>query len=357
MKIKTALCALAAALALSSPSAFAYKVGISLPTQNDQRWYKEGPEIAAALQKAGFETDLYYSGDGDIAIQQRHMERMVKEHCDAMIVTPVDSSGLKNALDSALKANIPVIAYDRLILGTKAVQYYVAFDSVEAGRMQGRALAWALHLDSRTKEHPASIEMFAGSPDDRNALHQWNGFMQIIGPYLDYKMLKVPSDDETLLRAQINGWNTDMALKRMYKLIGVQHYGPGKKALDGVFCASDGLADGVVTALKKTGYTKDDMPFITGMDGELSQIKGISDKERHMTILKDPRLIYPHLVATVKALSEGREPYINDDHTYNNGPKAVPAVVISPRVVDHSNYREAMIESGIFTAEQVKNGI
>ncbi len=355
--IKQALATASIALALAGIPAQAYKVGIALPTQNEQRWYKEGPEIAKALEEAGFDTELYYAGDGDLATQQRQIARMVKEKYDALIVTPVMADGLSEALKAPLKARVPVISYDRLILNSKAVSYYVAFDSVEAGRMQGRALAWALHLDSRTKEHPASIEMFAGSPDDRNALHQWNGFMQIIGPYLDYKMLKVPSDDETLLRAQINGWNTDMALKRMYKLIGAQHYGPGKKALDGVFCASDGLADGVVTALKKTGYTKDDMPFITGMDGELSQIKGISDKERHMTILKDPRLIYPHLVATVKALSEGREPYINDDHTYNNGPKAVPAVVISPRVVDHSNYREAMIESGIFTAEQVKNGI
>lgn len=203
MKIKTALCALAAALALSSPSAFAYKVGISLPTQNDQRWYKEGPEIAAALQKAGFETDLYYSGDGDIAIQQRHMERMVKEHCDAMIVTPVDSSGLKNALDSALKANIPVIAYDRLILGTKAVQYYVAFDSKDAGRIQARAISRALHLDSRNPAYPVNAEFFAGSTDDRNALLQWEGFMEVMQPFIDKKVLNVPSGDVSMGRASI----------------------------------------------------------------------------------------------------------------------------------------------------------
>jgi len=355
MKIKTALCALAAALALSSPSAFAYKVGISLPTQNDQRWYKEGPEIAAALQKAGFETDLYYSGDGDIAIQQRHMERMVKEHCDAMIVTPVDSSGLKNALDSALKANIPVIAYDRLILGTKAVQYYVAFDSKDAGRIQARAISRALHLDSRNPAYPVNAEFFAGSTDDRNALLQWEGFMEVMQPFIDKKVLNVPSGDVSMGRASIFKWSTDQALKRMDKLIGLNNYGPGKgkTKLKAVFCASDGLADGVILALRKAGYTKDDMPYITGMDAQLSQVRGIVSRERNMTVLKDPRLLYPILVEMITDLSQGKTPKTNDDHTFANGKKIVPARVLSPKLVDRSNVKTMLIESGIYTAKDV----
>ena len=114
--IKQALATASIALALAGIPAQAYKVGIALPTQNEQRWYKEGPEIAKALEEAGFDTELYYAGDGDLATQQRQIARMVKEKYDALIVTPVKADGLSEALKAPLKARVPVISYDRLIL-------------------------------------------------------------------------------------------------------------------------------------------------------------------------------------------------------------------------------------------------
>lgn len=72
-------------------------VGLSLPTQNIERWYREGPELKQELEKAGFTVELYYGGDGTPELQDRQLKRMVKDDgCGILIVVPIDSAALKD---------------------------------------------------------------------------------------------------------------------------------------------------------------------------------------------------------------------------------------------------------------------
>ena len=87
----------------------------------------------------------------------------------------------------------------------------------------------------------------------------------------------------------------------MEKLIKDQNYGPLAQKLDAVYCATDTIADGVVTALKKAGYSLTTMPFITGRDATLSQLKGIMKgevvnprnlKHRSITLITRPSYFF-----------------------------------------------------------------
>ncbi len=55
----------------------------------------------------------------------------------------------------------------------------------------------------------------------------------------------------------------------------------------------------------------------------------------------------------VDAVLGGDEPEINDDKTYDNGEKVVPAHLLEPVSVDKSNYQEILVDSGYLDAEDL----
>src|SRR5690606_9945538 len=91
----------------------------------------------------------------------------------------------------AKKQGIPVISYDRLIMNTENVDYYVTFDNFKVGVLQGQYIEEKLGL--KEGKGPFNIELFAGSPDDNNAYFFWDGAMSILKPYIDNGQLVVRS--------------------------------------------------------------------------------------------------------------------------------------------------------------------
>ena len=64
---------------------------------------------------------------------------------------------------------IPVIAYDRLIRESDAIDYYVSFDNYKVGQMQGQFVIDKFGLDLKDKSKSYNIEFTAGDPADNNA--------------------------------------------------------------------------------------------------------------------------------------------------------------------------------------------
>ena len=54
---------------------------------------------------------------------------MIADGVDLLIVAAIDGDSLSNVLGDAKDAGIPVISYDRLIMNTDAISYYVSFDN------------------------------------------------------------------------------------------------------------------------------------------------------------------------------------------------------------------------------------
>ena len=114
--------------AAASTSASGAKVGVSMPTKDLQRWNQDGANMEAELKAAGFDVDLQFASN-DVQTQVSQVENMISSGCSVLVIAAIEGSSLGEALDMAKEANIPVIAYDRLIMNHDAVSYYATFDN------------------------------------------------------------------------------------------------------------------------------------------------------------------------------------------------------------------------------------
>ena len=112
-------------------------VGVAMPTKDLQRWNQDGENMKALLEKAGYDVDLQY-GANDIATQVSQIENMIANGCKVLVIASIDGDSLGTVLAQAKEKNIPVIAYDRLIMNSDAVSYYATFDNWLVGVTQGK---------------------------------------------------------------------------------------------------------------------------------------------------------------------------------------------------------------------------
>ena len=56
----------------------------------------------------------------------------------------------------------------------------------------------------------------------------------------------------------------------------------------------------------------------------------------------------------IKALSAGDEPEVNDTETYDNGVKVVPSFLLDPVLVTKDNVQTALVDTGYYTADELK---
>jgi putative multiple sugar transport system substrate-binding protein len=113
------------------------KVGVAMPTKDLQRWNQDGANMQSELEAAGYEVDLQYASN-DVQTQVSQIENMINSGCNVIVVAAIVGSSLGVAMDMAAEINIPVIAYDRLIMNSDAVSYYATFDNYKVGQVQGQ---------------------------------------------------------------------------------------------------------------------------------------------------------------------------------------------------------------------------
>ena len=354
MKLKTtvsALCAAVLAVTCCASSAYAAKVGVSMPTQSLQRWNQDGQNMKAMLEHSGHTVDLQYAGDNDIPTQVNQIENMIASGCDILVIASIDGSALTEVLKGAKEKNIPVVAYDRLIMNSDAVSYYATFDNTRVGNLQGQYIADELDLENA--KETKYIEIFTGPTDDNNVNFFFGGAMEVLKPYIDSGKLVVKSGQTTREQCATLNWNLEEAQKRMENLISSISYGPEDVQLDAVLTQNDALACGVVNALLATGYDASNMPVITGQDCDKPAVKNIVRGYQDMSVFKDTRMLAQQVVAMVDSIDKGEKVEVNDTTTYNNGTGVIPSYLCEPIAATKDNYQALLIDSGYYKADEI----
>src|SRR5574344_2414619 len=328
------------------------KIGVSMPTKDLQRWNQDGSNMKNQLKKAGYRVDLQFANN-DIATQVSQIENMITGNCEVLVVASIDGSALKNALDAAKKKGIKVIAYDRLIMNSDAVSYYATFDNYKVGTIQGNFLVDKLGLKNRTKDNPATIELFTGSPDDNNINFFFGGAMDVLKPYFDNGTLVCKSGQTSKAQCATLNWSTEEAQKRMENLISSQGYGPKGKKLDAVYSSNDSCAMGITNALVGAGYSKDNFPLVTGQDCDITSVKHMLKGTQAITVFTDTRTLASKVVGLVDAIMQGKNPKVNDTKTYDNGTGVVPSYLCDPVFATIDNYKALLVDSGYYKADQL----
>lgn len=333
-----------AASAAAQTSASGARIGVAMPTQSSQRWIQDGSNMKQKLEALGYTVDLQYAED-DVQAQVSQLENMISSGAKCLVVAAVDSGALVNVLASAKKANIPVIAYDRLLMNTDAVSYYATFDNKGVGTAIGKYIEEKMGL--KEGKGPFNIELFAGSDDDNNAHMLNDGAMEVLNPYVKSGKLVVVSGQTDFSKITILRWSQETAQKRMEDLLSA-NYGNGKN-VDIVLSPFDGISYGIASALEGAGYkVGSKWPVITGQDAEKMAVKNIISGKQSMTIFKDTRILADKCVSMVQAVLTGSKPEINDTQSYNNGKLVVPSYLCTPVAVDKDNYKTALIDTGYY---------
>lgn len=326
-------------------------VGIAMPTKSAERWIADGNNMVDELEKLGYKTDLQY-GEDKVENQVAQIENMITKGVDTLVIASIDGSALTDVLEKAHNEDIKVIAYDRLLMNSEYVDYYATFDNFGVGVLQASYIEDKLGL--KDGEGPFNIELFGGSPDDNNALINFNGVMSVFQPYLDSDQLKVPSGQTSFNQIATLRWDGSTAQARMDNLLSANYT---DKTLDAVLSPYDPISLGIISSLKGVGYGSTDkpLPVITGQDATVAGVKSIISGEQTQTIFKDTRILAKNTIEMIEAINKDEDVPVNDTETYDNGVKVVPTYLANPVSVDIDNYKEELIDTDYYTEAELKN--
>ena len=323
------------------------KVGVSMPTKDLQRWNQDGDYMKQELEAAGYEVDLQYAAN-DVATQLSQVENMINSGCKVLVIAAIEGSSLGEALDMAEAKNIPVIAYDRLLMESDTVDYYATFDNYMVGTIQGTFVKDQLDLDNA--EGPFNLEITAGDPGDNNALFFYQGAMDVLNPYIESGKLVVVSGQTEFSDVATASWKTENSQSRAETILS-SYYADGTN-VDAWLCSNDSTALGVANALA-SNYTGT-YPIITGQDCDIANVKNMLEGKQSMSVFKDTRTLAAQVVKMVGQILKGETVDTNDTETYDNGKKVVPSYLCEPVFADADNYEKILIDSGYYKAEDLK---
>jgi D-xylose transport system substrate-binding protein len=317
----------------SSSSSNGAKIALLLPESTTARYEsKDRPAFEAKVKSLCSNCEILYSNaNNDTATQQSQAEAALTNGAKVIVLDAVDGAAAAGIAQKAKAQNVPVISYDRLILNSPAVNYYISFDNVAVGRLQGTALLQALN----GKTNPAVV-MINGDPADNNAKLFKQGAHSVLDGHV-----QVEKEYDT------PKWSGDAAQTEMQQALTAL----GNK-VDGVYAANDTTGGAAIAALKSAGLKP--VPPVTGQDADLAAIQRIVTGDQYMTVYKaiTPEAQGAAILAVDLATGKTVPSSMVNGRT-NNGATDVQSVLLTPSAVTKGNIASTIIKDGFWTRAQI----
>lgn len=247
--------------------------------------------------------------------QQTQAEAELAKGAKVLVVAAIDGKSFATVVNAAAKQHVPVIAYDRLI-NSKKLAYYVSFNSVTVGKVEA---GW---MKSHMKAG-ARIAIINGSTTDANAHFVNTGIHKVLDPqFTSGNFVKVGEE-------WTPGWDPPTAQREMEQILT-----KANNKVDGVVSANDGMAGGIIAALKAQGL-QGKVPT-TGQDASLEGIQNIILGYQGVTAFKDMRLQAKAAAKIAAAILKHKKP-TNINGTIKVGAKKIPSVYLPVVAIDKSN--------------------
>ncbi|MET9667167.1 substrate-binding domain-containing protein [Streptomyces sp. NPDC006475] len=309
-------------------------VGLLLPENEAARYEKfDKPVIEKKVSQLTNDKGrvVYANAKQDAALQAQQVDTMIESKVDVMIIDAVDSKGIASAVQKAKDADIPVVAFDRLAEGP--IDAYTSFDNEEVGHVQGKALLEALG----DKAKSSKIVMMNGAVTDPNAAM----FKKGAHSELDGKV-EIGREYDT------KEWKPENANANMQEAI-VSLTGDN---IAGVYSANDGMAGGIIAALKKAGVSP--LPPVTGQDAELAAVQRIVAGEQFMSVYKpnapEASAAAEMAILLARGIGLGAMAQADIDSPTTKG---IPSVLVPVVSLTKENIKDTVVKDGVYTVEEI----
>ncbi len=330
-------------------------IGVVLPTKDEPRWVQDETRFKEALADTDYSVEILFS-QGSSAKEKENVESLLTKGIKVLIICPQDGEAAAAAAEAAKAEGVTVIAYDRLITGTDAVDYYVTFDSVAVGQAQGQYL-----IDKATGTGNP-LYLYAGAASDNNSFLFFEGAWKVLQPKIADGTFVIKNSSEAVALQDKQELTRDEMSKIISQITTNWDFNEAKNKaeanLTAVSAADKGdvfiLApnDGTARSIADVFAADSDVTsyVITGQDAEKASVQYIIDGKQSMTVFKDVRTLVKDSIAMAVSVLEGKTPETTG--SYDNNVKDVPAKQTEVIVVDKENVKEALIDSGYYDASE-----
>jgi len=313
-------------------------IALLLPETKTTRYEeKDRPLFEAKVKELCPDCKVFYqNASQDANKQQQQADAAITKGASVLVLDAVDVASVGPIVQHANQKNIPVIAYDRLI-PDQDIAFYVSFDNVKQGRVQAQSL-----LDKLGSADGKSIVMVNGAPTDPSAGDYKKGAHQVF----DKSGVKIAKEFDT------PDWSPDKAQTEMEQSI----TSLGKDGFAGVYSANDGMAGGIIAAMKGNGVDPQSKP-VTGGDSEAAAIQRILTGEQLSTIyLAIKQQAETSAALAVDAAHGKMDPDGIAKDKVDNGSKKVDSVLLDPIAVTKDNIQDTVIKDGFLTVDEICTG-
>jgi D-xylose transport system substrate-binding protein len=315
------------------------KVAVLLPdTKSSVRWETaDRPLLTLAFKQAGVPVTIQ-NAQGDKSTQQQQAEQAITNGAKVILLVNLDSGSGAAIEANAKSRGVKVIDYDRLTLGGSA-DYYVSFDNVAVGKLQGQGLVNCLNKDHVSNPRIAELN---GSPTDNNATLFKQGYDSVLNPlYKSGKATKVADQS-------VPDWDNQKALTIFEQML----QKTGNK-IDGVLAANDGLGNAAISAIKARKLKQ--IP-VTGQDATAEGIQNILAGDQCMTVYKAIKQEADAAAKLAIALAKKQQPPAGLVNGQSNDTKRqVPSVLLKPQAITKDNI-DVVIKDGFLKKSDICTG-
>jgi D-xylose transport system substrate-binding protein len=323
------------------PTGVTGKIALLLPETKTPRYEaSDKPYFEDELTKLCPGCDVIYgNANQDANLELSQAEAALANGARVLVLDPVDSDTAAAIVDKANAQGVPVIAYDRVILNTASLNYYISYDSAKVGQLQAQSLA--NELNSMGKATP-TIVMIGGSPTDNNAALFKQGAHAVFDPLVKAGKLTIAKEYDT------PDSNPDQAQAEMQQALTAL----GDK-VNGVYAADDGIAGGAIAAMKAAGLSP--LPPVTGQGADLSAVQRILLDEQYMTVYNayKPEAQAAAMIAFDLLAKNAIPTAMTSGQTAANGKSDVPSVLLTPVAVTKGNIDQTIVREGFWTVQQI----
>ncbi|MFE5819151.1 substrate-binding domain-containing protein [Streptomyces sp. NPDC056479] len=243
-----------------SSSSSTQKMGLSLSTLNNPFFVQIRAGAEAEAKKLGVDLTVT-DAQNDASQQANQLQNFTSSGVGAIIVNPVDSDAASNSVKAADKANIPVIAVDRVVNNAKT-DTLVASDNVAGGELAAKSIAEKLGGKGK-------VVILQGQAGTSAARERAQGFANGLKAYPGIQVVaQQPAD-----------FDRTKGLDVMSNLL------QAHPDVQGVIAANDEMALGAIKALgSKAGKSVS----VVGFDGTPDGLKAVEGGTLYASVAQQP---------------------------------------------------------------------